>query len=87
MGELNIIAAILTVRPLNDTSLPTAIHIDPVRNIAVQTVTLYERIIEELRERGHGRAASDLAPSTDSEKLFAALLHPGPGQGELDASD
>jgi hypothetical protein len=48
MGELNIIAAILTVRPLNDTSLPTAIHIDPARNIAVQTVTLYERIIEEL---------------------------------------
>jgi hypothetical protein len=85
MGELNIIAAILTVRPLNDISLPTAIHIDPVRNIAVQTVTLYERIIEELRERGHGRAASDLAPSTASEKLFAALLHPG--QGELDAPD
>jgi hypothetical protein len=85
MGELNIIAAILTVRPLNDISLPTAIHIDPTRNIAVQTVTLYERIIEELRERGHGRAASDLAPSTASEKLFAALLHPG--QGELDAPD
>ena len=85
MGELNIIAAILTVRPLNDTSLPTAMHLDPARNVAVQTVTLYERIIEELRERGHGRAASDLAPSTASEKLFAALLHPG--QGALDASD
>jgi hypothetical protein len=81
MGELNIIAAILTARSLNDTSLPTAMHLDPARNIAVQTVTLYERIIEELRQRGHRRAASDLAPPTDSEKLFAGLLHPD--QGEL----
>jgi len=29
--------------------LPTAIHLDPARNIAVQTGTLYERIIDELQ--------------------------------------
>ena len=74
MDELNIIAAILTVRGLNDTSLPTAIHLDPARDIAVQTVTLYERIIEELRERGHAGTASDSTLPTDS--AFAGLLLP-----------
>jgi hypothetical protein len=77
LDELNIIAAILALRPVGDTSLPTAIHLDPARNIAVQAVTLYERIIEELRARGHGQAASDSALPTDSQKTFAGSLSPG----------
>jgi SOS response associated peptidase (SRAP) len=79
MDELNIIAAILALLPLSDTSLPAAIHLDPARNIAVQTVTLYERIIDELRARGHGRVAPDSALPTDSQKAFAEL-HNSPGK-------
>jgi hypothetical protein len=74
MDEVNIIAAILALRWISDSSLPPAIHLDPARNIAVQTVTLYERIIEELRERGHGGTASDSTLPTDS--AFAGLLLP-----------
>ena len=60
MSELiKIVAAILTVRLIEESSPPMATHIDPARNIAVQTVTLYERILEELRERGHGGTAPD----------------------------
>jgi hypothetical protein len=53
MDEVKLIAAILAAGTAGAEPPPRATHLDPARNIAVQVVTRYERILEELRARGH----------------------------------